>query len=50
MAVQRAIYEGLDKNPRIKDPHDDFYNKLEQFALFKMSYFTCYKCKKPYFG
>lgn len=50
MALQRAVHEGLDKHPRVKDPTDDFFNKLEEFALFKMSYFTCFKCKKPYFG
>ena len=28
MAVERAKLEGLDKNPRLKDPNDRFFNNL----------------------
>jgi len=50
MAIKRAEYEGLDKDPRLKDPNDHFYNNLAEFAMFKCAYYSCFKCKTPYFG
>lgn len=50
MALQRIKFEGLDKAPRLSDPKDRFYNKLEEYALACLSYYMCFKCKKPYFG
>ena len=44
-AVERAKFEGLDKDPRLKNPADHYYGKLKDFALFKMSYYMCFKCK-----
>jgi hypothetical protein len=49
-AVERAKFEDLHKHPRLKDPKDNFYNKLEDFAMFKLSYYMCFKCQSPYFG
>ena len=49
-AVERAKYEGLDKHERLTTVGDHFYGKLKEFALFKMSYYMCFKCKSPYFG
>ncbi len=49
-AVDRLKYEGLDKDKRLHDPNDKFYNKFEEYALTRLSYYMCYKCKKPYFG
>ena len=49
-AIQRAKYEELHKNSRLNDPKDFYFNKLGEFALFKLSYYQCYKCKNPYFG
>jgi hypothetical protein len=49
LALQRAKHEGLDKNQRLK-PGGDYHGKLEEFCMFKMAYYSCYKCKKPYFG
>ena len=50
MAVERAKYEGIDKDPRLRDPNDDFYGNLQKWALFKLAYYQCFKCKVPYFG
>ena len=50
MSIERAKYEGIDKNPRLRDPNDDYYNNLQDWALFKLAYYPCYKCKLPYFG
>jgi E3 ubiquitin-protein ligase MYCBP2 len=49
-AAERAKYEELHKNPRLSDPKDHYFNKLGEFALFKLSYYQCYKSKNPYFG
>lgn len=49
-AAERAKFEELDKNPRLKDPNDHYFNKLGEFAMFKLAYYPCHKCKSPYFG
>ena len=49
-ATERAKFEGLEKNPRLKDPNDKFYNDLRGFSIYKLSYYMCFKCKSPYFG
>ena len=49
-AVERAKFEGLDKHERLKQPGDHFYGKLKEYAMFKLSYYMCFKCKQPYFG
>ena len=49
-AVDRAKVEGIDKHERLKDPTSLYYNKLEEFAIFKLSFYQCFKCKDPYFG
>eukprot|EP00349_Pseudokeronopsis_sp_Brazil_P010615 CAMPEP_0202977526 /NCGR_PEP_ID=MMETSP1396-20130829/84296_1 /ASSEMBLY_ACC=CAM_ASM_000872 /TAXON_ID= /ORGANISM="Pseudokeronopsis sp., Strain Brazil" /LENGTH=105 /DNA_ID=CAMNT_0049716277 /DNA_START=1822 /DNA_END=2139 /DNA_ORIENTATION=+ len=48
--VERAKFEGIDKNPRLSDPNDRFFNNLRAFAIYKLSYYQCFKCKAPYFG
>lgn len=50
MALERAKYEAIDKNPRLQDPNDDYYNDLQSWAIFKLAYYQCFKCKIPYFG
>ena len=50
MALERAKYEGIDKEPRLRDPNDNFYNNLQAWALFKLAYYQCFKCGVPYFG
>ena len=49
-AVERAKFEGLDNHERLKTPGDHFYGKLNEFAMFKMSFYMCFKCNEPYFG
>lgn len=49
-ALQRIKFEGLDKDPRLNDPADDFYNNLQKWAMFKLAYYQCFKCKDSYFG
>lgn len=49
-ALERAKFEDLHKNERLKLPGDRFYNDLQGFALYKLSYYMCFKCSDPYFG
>lgn len=50
MALQRAKHEGIDKDPRLNNPSDIFYNNLQEWAIFKLAYYLCSKCHNPYFG
>ena len=50
MALVRAKNQELDKDPRLSDPNDHFYNDLAGFAMFKCAFYNCAKCTKPYFG
>ena len=38
-AVERAKFEGIEKDKRLKDPADRYFGKLEQYAMDKMSYY-----------
>jgi E3 ubiquitin-protein ligase MYCBP2 len=48
MALQRAKHEGIDKDKRLKEP--PYSGNLAMYAVARLSYYMCYKCKKPYFG
>ena len=50
MSIERIKIEGLDKDPRLKDPKDKYFNKLEEFGMTRISYYMCFKCRNPYFG
>lgn len=49
-ALERAKHEGLDKDERLKKVGDPYYNDLQKYAMARLSYYTCYECKDPYFG
>ena len=49
-ALERAKHEGLDKDVRLKKVGDPYYNDFEKYAMARLSFYTCYECKKPYFG
>ena len=49
--MERAKHEGIDKDERLKNPADQLYfNNLQRYAMDKLSYYECFKCKVPYFG
>ena len=50
IALERAKIEGLDKDPKFLDPSYAYHGDLAGFAMFKCSYYMCFKCKNPYFG
>ena len=45
-AMERAKFEDLHKVDRFKNaqPGDRFHNNLKEFALYKLSYYQCFKC------
>jgi hypothetical protein len=49
-SLQRLKFEDLDKDPRLKDPKDKYFQKPLDYALARLSYYQCFKCKLPYFG
>lgn len=49
-AMERAKFEDLHKDEKFTKPGGRFYNDLQGFALYKLSYYECFKCSDPYFG
>lgn len=49
-ALHRLKFEELDKDPRLKNPKDKFFNNPLAYAMARLSYYQCFKCKQPYFG
>mmetsp|Transcript_11811 Transcript_11811/g.19957 ORF Transcript_11811/g.19957 Transcript_11811/m.19957 type:complete len:495 (+) Transcript_11811:782-2266(+) len=48
--MERAKFEDLHKDERLKKVGDPFYNDLKGYALKKLSYYQCFKCQDAYFG
>jgi len=49
-ALERLRVEGLDKDERIKDRNSKYYKNPQLFALDRLAFYICFKCKQPYFG
>ena len=49
-AVERLKIEGLDKDERLANPEDAFFNRPEEYAMHKLAYYECFTCKGPFFG
>lgn len=41
-------FEGLDKSDAITEKGSEYYNNPEKFALDKLNYYECFKCKVCY--
>jgi len=39
-ALERAKIEGLDKDKRLKNKDDVYYNDLQKYAMARLSYYT----------
>ena len=50
MAVKEAKVAGLEKDQRLCDPFDPFYNNLGGLAMALCTFYECHNCKDPYFG
>ena len=49
-AMKIVKKQGLERDERLTTPGDFYYQNLTAFAEAKVSFFECFKCKKPYFG
>ena len=44
-ALERAKIEGLDKDVRLQNPDDVYYNDLQSYALSRLSFYNCFSCQ-----
>ena len=49
-ALERAKFEELAKDEKFNDPSYVHYKNIKSYALYKLSYYQCFKCSEPYFG
>ncbi len=49
-ALERSKHEGIDKNPELQDRNSIYFNDLQNYSMFKLAYYQCFKCKCAYFG
>ena len=49
-AELRLRVEGLDKDLRLTEPGGRYWEKPGDLALDILAYYTCFKCKQPYYG
>lgn len=50
-ALKRLEFEGMHNDSRLKDPNDrNYFNQPERYAFDSLSYYDCFKCRRPYFG
>jgi hypothetical protein len=44
-AKERMKFEGLDRCDDITNKNGDYYNNPDEYALAKLNYYECFKCK-----
>lgn len=49
-ALERAAIEGIDKEDRLLDPNDVFFNDLHGYVMKRLSFYMCFVCNEPYYG
>ena len=49
-AVARLAIEGMEADPKLMDPTSRYFGQRETFALESFAFYSCFKCKQPYFG
>jgi len=49
-AMLRLEFMGLARCEELTTPGKLFYNNVEGYAMDRLAYYMCHKCKKPYFG
>ena len=50
LAMKTAEEQGILNDERLSTPGDVYYNKPQEFANHRCSFFQCNSCKEPYFG
>lgn len=43
-ALERAKFEELAKDEKFNDPSYVHYKNIKSYALYKLSYYQCFKC------
>jgi hypothetical protein len=49
-ALERLKVEKMDQDDRVAKPNGDFFNKPLEYAMKCFAFYTCFRCKKFYFG
>jgi hypothetical protein len=49
-ALERAKVEKIDTSERLTTEGDEFFENLQTFSMYKLSYYQCFKCNEAYFG
>jgi len=49
-ALQRIEYMGMSQVDDVVKAGGKFYNDLPGYAMDRLAYYMCFKCKHPYFG
>jgi Ring finger domain len=49
-ALERAVAEGIDKDERLFNPDDEYFNDLPKYVMARLSFYMCYTCNDPYYG
>jgi hypothetical protein len=49
-SLERLKHEGREKDERLLNPADAYYQKPMEYAIAIYSYYECFTCKNPYFG
>jgi len=50
MALAQLKREGFDEDKRLQEKGGKYYNNKALFAMDRLAYYICFKCKKPYYG
>ena len=49
-ALKVAERQGLLQDARLQNPDDHFFEKPQEWALYKCAFYECAKCMEPFFG
>ena len=49
-ALKNAESQGILSDERLQNPNDVYYNKPQEYANHRCSFYQCAGCQKPYFG
>ena len=50
LAMQTAREQGVLNDERLTTPGDIYFEKPQEYANHRCSFFLCHKCESPYFG
>jgi len=50
MALEQLQREGFSEDKRLYEKGGKYFNNRPLFAMDRLAYYICFKCKKPYYG